>query len=295
MTRIAKIMLMKIANLYQIWQNGTEPYANTITAENILSYRHFKTKSLRAGNHLPFHKAVEFFALQRCGTPHDMVFGYLGLTNSHIQIDYSMPILDLFVATLANWFLSAGFIRQDLTGFRGFRIASRFIAENNVTAPLQAFRLDPCEPLVQLLFNEVTKFFLPDFAEGVTHVATMEWFFLHRYRGSTHLDEKVFDGERKSKLNHIITRCIKFVKFMRNEVRVTSAKEEGIVALQVALEEKDAVMSATGESDRPKTYSEWAAHARAISEQIWQRFVEAGAEGEGGEGDMNDESSILAT
>jgi hypothetical protein len=45
--------------------------------------------------------------------------------------------------------------------------------------------------------------------------------------------------------------------------------------------------SQSGES---RKYSEWVAHAKAISEQIWLRFQESG---EDAEGDMDEESWTL--
>lgn len=87
-------------------------------AMNILSYRLFETDSLRAGHHLPFHKVFDFFSMQRCGRPHDKVFGYLGLTNSRVRVNYFLSIIGLFLDSLADYLMSAGFMTEDLMPLR---------------------------------------------------------------------------------------------------------------------------------------------------------------------------------
>jgi hypothetical protein len=42
---------------------------------------------------MPFYKVFGFFVGQCCGRPHDKVFGYLGLTNSRIQVDYYLVLI----------------------------------------------------------------------------------------------------------------------------------------------------------------------------------------------------------
>jgi hypothetical protein len=51
------------------------------------------------------------------------------------------------------------------------------------------------------------------------------------------------------------------------------------------LAHEDAVLT-YAESGETKTQSEWATHARAISNQMWQRFQESG---EDAEGELEDE------
>jgi hypothetical protein len=55
------------------------------------------------------------------------------------------------------------------------------------------------------------------------------------------------------------------------------------------LAHEDAVLT-YAESGETKTQSEWATHARAISNQMWQRFQESG---EDAEGELKDESWTL--
>lgn len=277
------------ANLCQLVDFGSDPYSNKLAAQNILSYRKFKTRCLRAGYRLPFHKAVEYFAMQRCSILHDGVFGYLGLTNSRIQIDYTMPILDLFVATLADWLVSAGFVRQDLTGSTGIRIGCGIAAANDITVVLLAFGLDPCEPIVQLLFGEVTKFFAPGFEEGLTKNATLRWWCLSRYGSNQDFFNAFTNVENNFGLKYTESWVLKSFTFIASEMHVFEGVQNKVVARQKELKEEDAMMSAPGESEKSKTYTQWAAHARAISEQIWRRFIDSG---EDAEGDMYEESWI---
>lgn len=277
------------ANSYQFWQFGFAPTVNKNAALNILYYRYFKTQSLRAGKRLPFHKAVDSFARQRCGRPHDKVFAYLGLTNSRIQIDYSTPILDLFVATLADCLLSAGFITGHVTRLRVFR-GLFGLRNNHLVAPLLAFGLSPCEPVVQLLIREVTKFFAPGFGGGYAKFATLIWWVLDYVQVRIQDIEILFNREHEFELEYIGSTCAKFFKSMASGTRAGLAMQKEIAERLKALEKEDAVMSAPGESGESKTYSQWAAHARTISEQIWQRFIESG---EDAEGEMDHESWTL--
>lgn len=135
-------------------------------ALNILRFRRIKTKSLRAGCYLPSHKAFDFFTLQDCSRLHDKVFGYLGLTNSRIQVDHSLSVLDLFVGTLADHFLSGGFITQELTRKQFLQTSMPVGTANSFVTPVLAFGLDFYDPVVDLLFHEVANFFVPLLASG---------------------------------------------------------------------------------------------------------------------------------
>lgn len=230
--------------------------------------------------------------MQRCGRPHDVVYGYLGLTNSRIQVDYSIPILDLFVATLADYLLSAGLITEHLTRWQYLRNRASTARANDLIAPLLAFGFNPCEPVVHLLVREVTKFFAPGFEVGLTSVATGAWFTFNRLEVSTQ-DIRAFliDSEHKSGLKYIGSLGVKFVKLAASEMSACAAMAEELKVRLKTLEEEDAVMSAPGESNESRKYSQWVAHAREISEQVWQRFLESGEDSEGGLDD--DESWAL--
>jgi hypothetical protein len=262
--------------------------ANRTTALNILSYRRFETRSLRAGYHLPFQKAFDFFAMQHCCRPHDKVFGYLGLTNSRIQVDYSMSILDLFVATLADYLLSAGLITEHLKRKHVFRHLTA-AAASNLTAPFLAFDLDASDPVVCLLFHEVAEFFAPGFGKALSDHAMTNWWIFNSFKERCpNLDAFDFD-DFESEYRYIGSLCVKTVKLVANRVMAFLAFRKAIAERQKALAQNDAVMtdSKSGES---KKYSEWTAHARAISEQMWRRFQESG---EDAEGDMDDEAWTL--
>lgn len=248
---------------------------------------------MRTGHHLPFHKAFGFFAAQRCGRPHDKVFGYLGLTNSRIHVDYSISILDLFVATLADYMLSVGFITEDLTPIRRrtemMRIDQAIINANDLTAPILAFDLDLNEPVVNLLFYEVVKFFAPGFEECLCSGAIGSWWTTRQLKGREEGFHNFINGDHKFELRYIGCLCIKVVKLIASELNAGLANYKEITARQKALAQEDAVLTAS-ESGESRKYSEWVAHARAISDQMWRRFQESG---EDADGDIEDESWTL--
>jgi hypothetical protein len=126
----------------------------------------FETDSLRAGNYLPFHKAFDFHSKQRCGRLYDKEFSYLSLTNSRIQANYSLPIIDLFLASLADYLFSAGFITEDLMPLRRrtqFFVTQYAITQaNDLLALLLAFDLVLHVSVTNLPFYEAVKFFALD-------------------------------------------------------------------------------------------------------------------------------------
>jgi hypothetical protein len=258
---------------------------------NILYHRKFETKSLRAGHHLPFYKAFGFFAGQCCGRQHDKVFGYLGLTNSRIKVDYSLSILDLFVATFADYMLSAGFITEDLTRRRTemMRITHTVVSANDLTAPLLAFELEMNDPLVNLLFHTVVKFFAPGFEETFCACAASAWWVSLQ---CIEREEEFYDfikAEHKFELKYIGSVCIKVVKLMASALNASTAYYKEVAARQKRLAAEDAVLTAS-ESGESLKYSEWVARANSISDQMWRRFQESG---EDADGDMEDESWTL--
>jgi hypothetical protein len=274
-------------------ETGDDSHANKTTALNILSFRKFETKSLRAGCHLPFHKAFDFFSMQRCGRPHDRVFGYLGLTNSRIQVDYSMPILDLYVTTLADYLLSVGLITQDFTPIRKrfelWRTHWPLTSANDLVAPAIAFGLDLDDPMVNLLFHEVVKFFAPGLEEGICGVAMGAWYGLKLCKDREEDFEAFLNADHKFEFRYIGSICIKFVKLAVNELAACRARLKDIAARQKALSEENATLS-IGEGTESRKYSGWVSHAREISEQMWRRFQESG---EDTDGDIEDESWTL--
>jgi hypothetical protein len=260
---------------------------------NILSYRRFETKSLRAGYHIPFHKALDFFSTQRCGRPHDRVFGYLGLTNSRIEVDYSMSILDLFVATLADYLLSVGFITQDFTPYRRrlelMRTHHAVLSANDLVAPAIAFGLNLFDPVVNLLFHEVVKFFVPGSEDGICNAAMCTWYTLQFFKNRGEEFEAFLAADHKFELRYIGSICLKMVKLAINEIGACTARVKDIAARQKAWSQEDATLIVS-EGTESRKYSEWVAHARTISDNMWQRFQESG---EDTDGDMEDESWTL--
>jgi hypothetical protein len=269
---------------------GTDAVAYRTKAVNILTFRRDQTRSLRAGNHLPFYKALEFFAMQRCCRPHDKVFGYLGLTNSRIPVDYSVSVLDLCVACLADYFLSAGLMTENLRQNRN--VAKRQIPKLTavgMVATFLAFDLDLFDPVVNLLFYEVAKFFAPGFEEYLYSMAMTSWTLVRNDvydKKCIRIIEAAVYSER-STLITVGSFCFQAVKLLAQEFGPHLAKYKEISARQKALAQEDAVMT-TGEDGESRKYSEWVAHAKAITEQMWQRFQESG---EDAEGDLDDDEA----
>lgn len=215
------------------------------------------------------------------------MFGYLGLTNSRIQVDYSLPILDLFVAALADYLLSAGFITEDLRPYKKryelIRTQATRINCNDMVAPLLAFDLDPSDPVVNLLLAEVVKFFALGIEEGIVSSIVTTWWFIQR-SGIHMQDFQTFiDEEHKFEFKYIGSVCVRIIKFVASEGSTWYAWQKKMAARNKLLAEEDAELQA-GEGGESKKYSEWVAHARRISEQMWQRFQESGEE----EGDLED-------
>ncbi|CAN9211514.1 unnamed protein product [Alternaria sp. RS040] len=269
------------------------PLTNKTAAENILFHRKRGSFSLRAGNRIPFHQAFAFFAMQDCARPHDKVFGYLGLTKSRIQVDYSVSIIDLFVATLADYLMSVGLITDDLTPIRRrmeyMRTGFGTVNGNKLITAIAAFNLDLHDPVVNLLFYEVLKFFVPGW-EKVLHTDAMIHWWMARYVESAERDLFApIPGDCKFELIKIGTICVRVIKYFATSLCAEAAMRKEICARQKALAQDDAVLTEV-ESGETKKYSEWAAHARAISNQMWQRFQESG---EDADGELDDESWVL--
>lgn len=259
-------------------------------ALNILSHRRYKTRSLRAGSHLPFHRAFRFFATQQCGRLHDRVFGYIGLTSSRIPVDYSLPILDLFVATLGDYLLSAGLITEDHRPVRKriqlVRGRSALAEASDLIAPVLAFDLDLYDPLVHVLFCQVAQYFAPGFEDSLFSAAMGGWWVRNHPFIQDFDWVKFFEKEFKFEFMYIGSACIKAVKTIANESSAMSAKYKELVARKKRLAYEDAVLVDAG-SGRSMRHSEWIRHADSISEMMWLRYQESG---EDADGDLDDES-----
>lgn len=230
--------------------------------------------------------------MQSCGRVHDKIFGYLGLTNSRIEIDYSLSILDLFTATLGDYLLSAGLITEDLTPIRRkidvCRIVGSVINAKGLIAPLRAFDLDPNDPVVDVLFYEVIKYFAPGYEDCLHDHAVVEWLhgqsdFHRRFR------DTAGGADEPIELRQIGSILIKRFKLAYHEGLDNRPILKALNVRRKALAEQDAVLT-NAENGESKKHSEWAAHARAISDQMWRRYQESG---EDIDGDLDDESWIL--
>jgi hypothetical protein len=209
-------------------------------------------------------------------------------------VDYNMSILDLFVATLADYMLSAGFITEDLSAFRRRKEmitkGNIIMKGNDLIAPVLAFDLDFDDPVVYLLFHSVIQFFAPGVEEGVCAIAAGSWGALQRWSGrEEEFQDWLENGDHKFELRYIGSVCVKAVKLIASEMSAVRTYFKEIVAQQKELREGDAMLTASG-SGQAKKYSEWVSHARNMSEQMWGRFQESG---EDADGDMEDESWTL--
>jgi hypothetical protein len=204
-----------------------------------------------------------------------------------------MSIIDLFVATLADYLLSVGFITQDFTPYRRrlelMRTHHTVLSANGLVAPAIAFGLDLFDPVVNLLFLEVVKFFVPGWEDGICNAAICTWYTLQLFKNRAEAIEAFLAADHKFELRYIGSICLKVVKLAINEVGACTARVKDATARQKAWAQEDAMLSVSDGTDTRK-YSEWVAHARAISEKMWQRFQESG---EDTDGDLEDESWTL--
>jgi hypothetical protein len=158
-------------------------------------------------------------------------------------------------------------------------------------ATFLAFDVDLLDPVVNLLFYEVAKFFAPGHEEYLYNMIMTGWFTLRDdvcERSIARIIEAVSHSER-STLIRVGSFYFKWIKLLAQEISAGRARCKEIFARQRALAREDAVMT-TGEDGEFRKYSEWVAHAKAIAEQMWQRFQQSG---EDAEGDMdNDERGL---
>jgi hypothetical protein len=152
-----------------------------------------------------------------------------------------------------------------------------------------AFNLDPLDPVPNLLLREVSEFFVPGFGDIVRSSAMYAWWERHTTEEFEQERNACFDDEYKYGLLHIGLVCFKMVKFIGRTLKIWRAILDETIERQKRLAQEDVVMTDAG-SGESKTYSEWVAHARRLSEQMWQRFQESGQDGEG---DLDDEPWAL--
>jgi hypothetical protein len=191
--------------------------------------------------------------------------------------------------------LSAGFITDDLTPIRRRMDMMRggngsvVLKGNDIIAPILAFDLDLDDPVVYSLFYEVVKFFAPGMEEGVCAIAIVTCLGIQRWKGREEEFHDWLNGDHKFEFRYIGSVCIKVVKLVASEISAFKTYHKGIIARQKGYVQEDPVLTAS-DSSETKKYSEWVAHAREISEQMWERFQESG---EDADGDMEDESWTL--
>jgi hypothetical protein len=191
--------------------------------------------------------------------------------------------------------LSAGFITDDLTPIRRRMDLMRggngsvVLKGNDIIAPILAFDLDLDDPVVYSLFYEVVKFFAPGMEEGVCAIAIAACLGIQRWKGREEEFHGWLNGDHKFEFRYIGSVCIKVVKLVASEICAFKTYHKEMIARQKGYVQEDPVLTAS-DGGETKKYSEWIAHAREISEQMWERFQESG---EDADGDMEDESWTL--
>jgi hypothetical protein len=140
-----------------------------------------------------------------------------------------------------------------------------------------------------LLLHEVAEFFAPGYGKILADYAMMNWFVFHHFRVHLPNPDTINFDDLEVDYKLIGSLCVKAVKFIAGSLIELQALRKDTAARQKVLTQEDAMMTASG-SGESKKYSEWATHARAISEQLWRRFQQSG---EDVEGDMEDEAWTL--
>ena len=251
------------------------PFSDKKMAVQILAYRHSQSRAIRAGAHLPFHKAFDFFSLQQCSRPHDKVFGLLGFTNSRISVDYTTSIMEMFMSILADYLLALKFLTAKRGRFEMFPILISIQEEASFFAPFLAFGLNPFDPVVHLVSREILGFFAPGWVEQILDKVHIGWWTTYRNSPEKIREQATFWlGELESRsFFSILFHSVKLV-WKTHSAWVAQKKESK--KHQKVLAEKNSVMTAPYEGGEEKTHDEWVATARKISEAIWEQYQQSG-------------------
>lgn len=261
-------------------------------AFQILAFRRSIARLRRAGYswpfRLPFQKAVDFFAFQDCTRPHDKAFGMLGFTNSHITVDYSMSLIEIFMVTLADYLLSLGFLTEKRKVTDMFVVFAVNLDELRFLAPFAAFGLEPFDPVVWLTAHEVFRFFAPNEAETLLAHALIGSWLLYSKDGEERRAHwfEFSDNEPASR----VSAGMGMAKLFWNDWNSFRARWNEARELQKSLAKEDSMMTAPYEAGESKTYSEWVASARKISNHMLERVTQSG---EDATGDLDDEAWAL--
>ncbi|USW58438.1 hypothetical protein Slin15195_G117570 [Septoria linicola] len=223
-------------------------------------------------NHL-FHKAVDFFVTQECTRSYDKIFGILGLAKGRIEVDYTISVIDLFMATLADYSLSLGFLTDDWKGLRKrmglMKMTLNIKEEMNLIAPFMAFELDPFDPVVYLIIHEIAGFFVPGWGKELCREATQTWWY-HCCPGdniATKTVDMITGSEPKLEFKYIAGIFVTGVKLLGSELSSYQAQDKAIRADQVSLKKDNAEMTAPTYDGDTKTHQQWVSLAWTISQR----------------------------
>ncbi|KAI5359898.1 hypothetical protein Slin14017_G094590 [Septoria linicola] len=226
-------------------------------ASQLLSWRRFERHKLRSGHRFLFHKAVDFFVTQECTRSCDKIFGILGLAKSRIEVDYTISVIDLFMATLADYSLSLGFLTDDWKGLRKrmglTKMTLNIKEEMNLIAPFMAFELDPFDPVVYLIIHEIAGFFY--------HCCTGD-------NIATKTVDMITGSEPKLEFKYIAGIFVTGVKLLGSELSSYQAQDKAIRADQVSLKKDNAEMTAPTYDGDTKTHQQWVSLAWTIPQRM---------------------------
>lgn len=225
---------------------------------------------LQVGNLLPFHEAVEFFAIQNCSQLRDSVFGLLGISKTYIQLDLHVPIVELYAATLYNCLLSMWAnppeqhpSTSNLKNLQSLELDYTKLKSIGETL-MHAFKLDPFQEVIFLISQEVCRRFMPGRQQIGQQALASSW-LLHmeyiRYEvGAADnglLKKKWYESEDRT--------LQRFHKDLERRSR------DGLADLEKArATNKDAI--APGEDVPKRTYSEWVKFVHSMCDDIWARY-----------------------
>jgi hypothetical protein len=193
--------------------------------------------------------------------------------------------MEIWMTILADYLLSLGFLTAKRGTIELARVGATMGEEVCLLAP---FGLDPFDPVVYLVSREIIQFFALDRLEGLFDMVSMNWWTT--WRNSSRLREfwtPIMDG---SETKSFISTFIRGAKLIRNNYSTWRAQKTKTEDYQKLLARENGEMTAPCEGGETRTYSEWIAVAREISEHMWERFLQSG---EDTEGDLDDDAWTL--
>lgn len=195
-----------------------------------------------------------------------------------------MTVLDLFTATLADFFLSLGFIATETRAGYWRRVLQLILdcVRQGITgsewiAPMTIFNLDPFHPVVSLITIEVGKYFAPGQEKFLQCMLLGDWHALIENKPPERWIHEI--GSWSSRTQELGFRAA-FKSDMEKKAATRGALTAGFKRLE-GLCEEDAEMQAPGKVGQTKTYKQWVEYTRVICDDIWGRYQQSGEDTSG--------------